>query len=69
MYLRSYHQQEFVFPELSILLILLSVIMLLIINCPSTKAEFNCIYTKKNLKEKNSFGESIIELKIVDFEF
>lgn len=40
MHLRSHHQQEFIFPELSILLILLSVIMLFAINCPSIKAEF-----------------------------
>jgi len=40
MHLRSYHQQEFVFPESSILLILMSAVMLFAINCPSIKAEF-----------------------------
>lgn len=40
MHLSSHHQQEFVFPELSILVILLSVIMLFAINYPSIKAGF-----------------------------
>lgn len=40
MHLRSHRQQEFVFPELRILVILFSVIMLFAINCPSIKEEF-----------------------------